>query len=106
MFFLFRLFPGLVSYEEAGSSSSPTAVDNLLDSVTSLLWAQPKDRQPLLRTFTFMLGKRERENHARLYSRLAESKTMASVAVDPRSFYYYWVPGYRYRFFFLFIFFL
>jgi hypothetical protein len=41
----------VVAYEDGSS-----AVDNLLDSVTGLLWAQPKDRQPLLRTFAFRLG--------------------------------------------------
>ena len=82
MFFLFRLFPGLVSYEEAGSSSSPTAVDNLLDSVTSLLWAQPKDRQPLLRTFAFMLGKRERDNHASLQPALGPAQGQAAPPQD------------------------
>jgi hypothetical protein len=50
---LYRLFPGVLPYEEDCS----TAVDNLLDGVTSLLWCQPKDRQPILRTFAFKLGK-------------------------------------------------
>ncbi len=50
---LYRLFPGVLPYEEDCS----TAVDNLLDGVTSLLWSQPRDRQPILRTFAFKLGK-------------------------------------------------
>jgi len=54
--YMARLFPTLLSYE---SEKTATAVDNILDSVTSLLWAQPKDRQPILRPLAVNLGKSE-----------------------------------------------
>jgi len=49
-----RLFPSVFTYE---NDRTAAAVDNLLDSVTSLLWAQPKDRQPILRPLAINLGK-------------------------------------------------
>jgi len=49
-----RLFPSVFIYE---NDRTTTAEDNLLDSVTSLLWAQPKDRQPILRPLAVNLGK-------------------------------------------------
>ena len=52
----FRLFPAFLQYE---ADPSVTAVDNLLDSVTSLLWAQPKDRQPILRPLAVNLARME-----------------------------------------------
>lgn len=51
-----RLFPAVLQYE---ADPSVTAVDNLLDSVTSLLWAQPKDRQPILRPLAVNLARME-----------------------------------------------
>jgi len=49
-----RCFPALLQYESDGRMA---AVDNMLDNVTSLLWAAPKDRQPLLRSLAVNLGK-------------------------------------------------
>lgn len=51
-----RLFPALLQYE---ADPSVTAIDNLLDSVTSLQWAQPKDRQPILRPMAVNLARME-----------------------------------------------
>jgi len=49
-----RCFPGVLAYENERTAN---AVDNLLDSVTSLLWATPKDRQPILRPMAVNLAK-------------------------------------------------
>ena len=37
--------------------SNITTVDSMLDSVASLLWVQPRDRQPLMRSLVTHLGK-------------------------------------------------
>ena len=50
----FRLFPTVLPYE---SLPSLTAADSALDTVTSLLWAAPRDRQPLMRSLVTNLGK-------------------------------------------------
>ena len=50
----FRLFPTVLPYE---SLSNITAADSALDTVTSLLWAAPRDRQPLMRSLVTNLGK-------------------------------------------------
>merc|ERR1719300_820594 len=47
-----RLFPTIFPYE---SLSNLMAVDNMLDSVSSLLWATPKERQPIMRTLAVNL---------------------------------------------------
>ena len=39
------------------SLPSLTAADSALDTVTSLLWAAPRDRQPLMRSLVTNLGK-------------------------------------------------
>jgi len=49
-----RAFPSMFLYERDNRSG---AIDNILDSVTSLLWATPKDRQPILRPLAVILGK-------------------------------------------------
>jgi len=51
--YLARLFPSVLPYE----SADVTLQDQLLDSVHSLAWAQPKDKQPLLRQFATRLAK-------------------------------------------------
>jgi len=51
--YLARLFPSVLPYESADVSLQ----DQLLDSVHSLAWAQPKDKQPLLRQFATRLAK-------------------------------------------------
>eukprot|EP00088_Acartia_fossae_P048149 TRINITY_DN5246_c0_g1_i11.p1 TRINITY_DN5246_c0_g1~~TRINITY_DN5246_c0_g1_i11.p1 ORF type:complete len:572 (-),score=167.61 TRINITY_DN5246_c0_g1_i11:328-2043(-) len=51
-----RLYPALLEYDVDPSVS---AIDTMLDSVTSLLWAQPKDRQPILRPLAVNLGRME-----------------------------------------------
>jgi len=51
-----RLYPSLLQYE---NDASVSAVDTMLDSVTSLMWAQPKDRQPILRPLAVNLGRKE-----------------------------------------------
>jgi len=51
-----RLYPGLLEYDGV---HSVTAIDMMLDSVTSLLWAQPKDRQPILRPLAVNLARME-----------------------------------------------
>jgi len=48
-----RLFPTIFPYE---SLSNLMAVDNMLDSVSSLLWATPKERQPIMRTLAVNLA--------------------------------------------------
>jgi len=52
--YIARLFPTLVLYENLTNISS---VDSMLDSVSSLLWVQPRDRQPLMRTLVTQLGR-------------------------------------------------
>jgi len=49
-----RLYPSLLEYE---SDTCVSAIDTMLDSVTSLMWAQPKDRQPILRPLAVNLGR-------------------------------------------------
>jgi len=51
--YLARLFPSVLPYE----SLDVHLQDQLLDSVHSLAWAQPKDKQPLLRQFATRLTK-------------------------------------------------
>jgi len=51
--YLARLFPSVLPYETADVHLQ----DQLLDSVHSLAWAQPKDKQPLLRQFATRLTK-------------------------------------------------
>merc|ERR1712080_624157 len=51
--YLARLFPSILPYE----SGDCTVQDQLLDSVHCLAWAQPKDKQPLLRQFAATLTK-------------------------------------------------
>jgi len=49
-----RCFPSVLAYE---NDRTVVAVDNLLDSVTSLLWAPPRERQPILRPMAVNLAK-------------------------------------------------
>ena len=52
--YISRLFPSLLPYE----SLSPLAeVDAMLDTISSLVWAAPRERQPLMRTLVTNLGK-------------------------------------------------
>ena len=55
--YLARLFPSLLNYEAQPGLSS---LDWMLDTVSSLLWASPRDRQPLLRTLTGNLTQQSR----------------------------------------------
>ena len=58
------------------SLSNITAADSALDTVTSLLWAAPRDRQPLMRSLVTNLGKSsflvgkitDKQVHATAYS--------------------------------------
>ena len=52
--YLARLFPSLLSYEAQPGLSS---LDSMLDTVSSLVWAAPRDRQPLLRSLAVNLAK-------------------------------------------------
>lgn len=49
-----RLFPTILPYE---SLPNLMAVDNMLDSVSSLLWAAPRERQPIMRSLAVNLSK-------------------------------------------------
>jgi len=49
-----RLFPSLLPYE---SLPNLMAVDNMMDSVSTLLWAVPRERQPIMRTLAVNLSK-------------------------------------------------
>jgi len=49
-----RLFPTILPYE---SLSNLMSVDNMLDSVSSLLWAVPRERQPIMRSLALNLAK-------------------------------------------------
>jgi len=49
-----RLFPTILPYE---SLPNLMAVDNMLDNVSTLLWAAPKARQPTMRTLAVNLAK-------------------------------------------------
>ena len=55
--YLARLFPSLLSYEAQPGLSS---LDSMLDTVSSLLWASPRDRQPLLRSLAVKLTQKSR----------------------------------------------
>lgn len=55
--YLARLFPSLLSYETQPGLS---CLDSMLDTVSSLLWAAPRDRQPLLRSLAGNLTKQSR----------------------------------------------
>ena len=48
-----RLFPSIITYENLNNI---TSVDTMLDTVSALTWAQPRDRQPLMRTLVNSLG--------------------------------------------------
>ena len=52
--YISRLFPSLLPYE---SLSPLTEVDAMLDTISSLVWAAPRERQPLMRTLVTNLGK-------------------------------------------------
>ena len=52
--YLARLLPAVLRYEDLPGLQS---LDSILDSVSSLLWATPRDRQPLLRSVTANLSK-------------------------------------------------
>jgi len=52
--YIARLFPSLLPYE---SLSPLTEVDAMLDTISSLVWAAPRERQPLMRTLVTNLGK-------------------------------------------------
>jgi len=49
-----RLFPSILPYENI---EEVTNVNSMLDTVSSILWALPKERQPLMRTLVNSLGK-------------------------------------------------
>ena len=49
--YLARLLPSVLQYEEVAG------LDCLLDTVSLLLWAAPRDRQPLVRSLTANLSK-------------------------------------------------
>ena len=51
--YISRLFPSLLPYE---SLSPLTEVDAMLDTISSLVWAAPRERQPLMRTLVTNLG--------------------------------------------------
>ena len=52
--YISRLFPSLLPYE---SLSPLTEVDAMLDTISSLVWVAPRERQPLMRTLVTNLGK-------------------------------------------------
>jgi len=49
-----RLFPTILPYENIENLDN---VNSMLDTVSSLLWSLPKERQPLMRTLVNSLGK-------------------------------------------------
>jgi len=49
-----RLFPTILPYESLPNLMS---VDNMLDSVSSLLWAVPREKQPIMRSLAVNLAK-------------------------------------------------
>jgi len=49
-----RLFPTILPYESLPNLMS---VDNMLDSVSSLMWAVPRERQPIMRSLAVNLAK-------------------------------------------------
>ena len=63
--YLARLFPSLLSYEAQPGLSS---LDSMLDTVSSLLWAAARDRQPLLRALGLNLSQQSRYLAGRDYS--------------------------------------
>ena len=52
--YISRLFPSLFPYESLNALSE---VDTMLDTISSLAWAAPRERQPLMRTLVTNLGK-------------------------------------------------
>ena len=52
--YISRLFPSVLPYE---SLSPLDSVDAMLDTIASLAWAAPRERQPMMRSLVTNLGK-------------------------------------------------